>query len=912
MASNFTLVGSNISGIKSNEQTNIYSQSWLDFNKDGLLDLWVTPHGLNGTDNRPKLYINQGNNRFLDKTAEAFPTLPSRDTHGSSWTDYDNDGDLDLLVITGARGGTGEAPSLFFTNQNGVMKEEGARLGVDFPLGRGRSALWFDWNKDGKLDLIETNDARPDGKAPTTLFQQTNNGFVPVNNLAGLKLPQDVRSVMLADLFGDGTPDLVAQGSSSLVKVYENATRTLTDLTSKFPQVSNVREMAIADFDGDLVSDIFFARGKDSTYGYSSYTLQKNNQIGFARLVTSKQTKEVGFSFKTSGDVTFDFTKKPNWSVPKNQIFIGSRGYNPTTQRFSLSSEDAIGIQPQRDINRAGLYIGYDTTTKTWQATYASPSGTKQVSQIFIESTNDINNFTERGFTSGNLSQIGALPPVLLSYDKQTKKYVDKSAIAGFDDAIVGKSVVAGDFDNDMDVDLYVSSGSSLVLPSILYDNQGDGTFVAVPNAGGARVNSIAPYSEDFNGGLGVSVGDYDADGFLDIYVGQTLSKATGKTYVASPHQLYHNQGNGNHWLQIDLEGVKSNRDGIGAKVYVTAGGKTQLREQSGGMHGYGQDSQRLHFGLGKNSKVDNITIEWPSGVVQKINNVTADKVLTITESGGSRPALSPRAPQNIKGSDKNDALEGGSGKDRINAFEGSDRLDGNSGNDLLNGGDGNDVLDGGTGRDTLIGGEGKDIYVIDSLNDIVTERAEAGTDTVESTLSWTLGINVENLVLQGTGNIDGTGNTGNNSITGNNGNNSLFGLSGNDILVGGLGNDLLVGGSGNDTLAGGVGKDIFRFASTNEARDTVQDFAIGTDILQISASGFGGELVAGTLGADQIRIGIGVTKAYNSDQRFLYNTANGTLYFDADGNGSDFGAVQIAIFSNKARISNNDFSIIA
>ncbi|MFN9560214.1 MAG: beta strand repeat-containing protein [Dolichospermum sp.] len=119
--------------------------------------------------------------------------------------------------------------------------------------------------------------------------------------------------------------------------------------------------------------------------------------------------------------------------------------------------------------------------------------------------------------------------------------------------------------------------------------------------------------------------------------------------------------------------------------------------------------------------------------------------------------------------------------------------ITGNSGNNTLNGGAGNDTLDGGAGTDTLIGGLGSDTYIVDDTNDIITEKSSVGIDAIQSSVTYTIAPNVENLTLRGTAAINGIGNAANNTITGNAGNNTLDGGVGNDTLIGGLGDDIYI-----------------------------------------------------------------------------------------------------------------------
>lgn len=165
-----------------------------------------------------------------------------------------------------------------------------------------------------------------------------------------------------------------------------------------------------------------------------------------------------------------------------------------------------------------------------------------------------------------------------------------------------------------------------------------------------------------------------------------------------------------------------------------------------------------------------------------------------------------------ISGTEGDDILKGGA--IAINGYGGNDSLFGDVGNDTLHGGAGDDklagdygddLLDGGLGADTLYGNQGDDTYVVDDAGDVVTELANEGTDTVQSSIAYILGSNVENLTLTGSAAINGTGNEHDNIITGNDQNNWLYGQGGNDSLHAGGGPDWLFGGAGNDVLVGGA-----------------------------------------------------------------------------------------------------------
>jgi hypothetical protein len=209
-------------------------------------------------------------------------------------------------------------------------------------------------------------------------------------------------------------------------------------------------------------------------------------------------------------------------------------------------------------------------------------------------------------------------------------KFVEESDKRGVNKRVVaGMNVVAGDFDNDGHVDLFVlASGDVGQQENLLLLNVGTGHFRTVKGAGGAA-GSMAGVGDS------VTVADIDGDGFLDLLVanGGSMGRSLGLPSEGGGYQLFRNVGNnGNHWLMIDLEGTRSNRDAIGAVVRVTAGGATQIRVQDGGVHHRGQNHARLHFGLAKTTKVDKVTVHWPSGAVQELRDVKADQILKVSE----------------------------------------------------------------------------------------------------------------------------------------------------------------------------------------------------------------------------------------------------------------------------------------
>jgi Ca2+-binding RTX toxin-like protein len=280
-----------------------------------------------------------------------------------------------------------------------------------------------------------------------------------------------------------------------------------------------------------------------------------------------------------------------------------------------------------------------------------------------------------------------------------------------------------------------------------------------------------------------------------------------------------------------------------------------------------GTDLVQSSASLTLSDNVENVTLLGISAIDATGNSDSN----TILGNSGANRLYGLAGDDSLYGMDGNDTLDGGDGTDRVfggsgddvvNGGQGNDQLYGELGNDnlqggagdnLLDGGDGNDVLagadgidllDGGAGTDQMLGGSGNDSYIVDDVGDTVVEAVGEGVDIVNSSVSYTLTTNVENLMLVGIADLDGTGNMDANIILGTAGSNHLYGLAGsdelqgnagNDWLEGGSGNDVVNGGSGSDTLIGGAGDDIYY---VDQFEDVISENAQeGTDTVYASAS---------------------------------------------------------------------------
>jgi Ca2+-binding RTX toxin-like protein len=242
----------------------------------------------------------------------------------------------------------------------------------------------------------------------------------------------------------------------------------------------------------------------------------------------------------------------------------------------------------------------------------------------------------------------------------------------------------------------------------------------------------------------------------------------------------------------------------------------------------------------------DTYVVENAGDVVTENAGEGADTVqsaITLTLAANvENLLLTGSAAINGTGNAEANSITGNAANNTIDGGDGNDSLSGGAGNDTMTGGAGNDSLSGGTGNDAMTGGSGDDTYTVDAVGDTVAEAANEGTDLVQSSLTFTLGANIENLTLTGSAAIDGTGNALDNVLTGNGGVNKLYGLGGNDTISGGTGADTMVGGAGDDSYTvDNVGDIITELAA--EGIDTVQSsvtYTLSSNVENVTLIGTG------------------------------------------------------------------------
>jgi hypothetical protein len=501
---------------------------WIDYDQDGLMDLYFVQSAATDIYKpakplRSALYHNNGDGTFTDVTEKAGVGGEGHYGQGVAVGDFDNDGFPDLYVT-----GYGRA-ILYRNNGNGTFTDVTAKAGVADQGQWSTSAGWFDFDKDGWLDLVVTNylDWSPGNnlwcgdRAPgyrsycnpgnykgqkTKLYHNNHDGtFTDVSEKSGVGLPESKgMGLVLADFNNDGWPDI-----------------------------------AIAN---DTWPNFLFLNNHDGTFKDVS-------------LVSGLAASEDG--------------------------------------RY----EAGMGIDAA-DVDGDGLPDVYITHLDL------------ELNRLYHN--NGDGTFTDDTYGSG----IGAKAMLLSGV---AAKFIDYDN-DGWPDIVQANGAMV---DN---VSLYHSE-VSYKEPLLMFRNLGKGHFEKSSDSLGA--DFLRPVAA-----RGLATADFENDGAVGIAI-----NARGDY----PELLRNDGGNANHWLEVLLIGTKSNRDGIGSLLKLTSEGVVSVAQAEGGTSYMSASDPRIHFGLGKRTRIDSLAITWPSGRTDTLTNLPIDKIIAVKEGSGVVPRPFPR-----------------------------------------------------------------------------------------------------------------------------------------------------------------------------------------------------------------------------------------------------------------------------
>ena len=501
---------------------------WIDYDQDGLMDLYLVQTAATDAYKPPQplrsaLFRNNGDGTFTDVTEKAGVGGEGHYGQGVAVGDFDNDGYPDLYVT-----GYGRA-ILYHNNGNGTFTDVTAKAGVADKGAWSTSAGWFDFDKDGWLDLVVTNYLE----------------WTPQNNLwCGERAPGYRSYCSPNDYKGQRT------------KLYHNNhDGTFTDASTAsgvgLPE-SKGMGVVLADFNNDGWPDIAIANDT-----WPNFLFQNNHDGTFSdvSLISGLAASEDG------------------------------------------SYEAGMGIDAA-DMDGDGLLDVYITHLDF------------ELNRLYHN--NGDGTFTDVTYSSGIGNKAMLLSGV-------AAKFIDYDN-DGWPDVVQANGAMV---DN---VKLYHSM-VTYEEPLLMFHNLGNGHFEKASD-------SLGPDFMRPVVGRGLATADFFNDGAVGFAV-----NCRGDY----PELMRNDGGNANHWLEVLLIGTKSNRDGIGTVLKLSAEGFVRVDQAKGGTSYMSASDPRIHFGLGKHTKIDSLLITWPSGQVDKLTNVPIDSIIAVKEGTGIVPHAFPK-----------------------------------------------------------------------------------------------------------------------------------------------------------------------------------------------------------------------------------------------------------------------------
>ena len=622
--------------------------AWVDFDNDNDLDLFL----LNNLNLSSRLFINQGDGTFSKDVGKAVGVVADGQAARSAWADYDGDGDLDIAITRCCGNSTfiyrnlGNANRWLqvntvgtASNRSGIGAEVTAVTGstrqlrlVESTAGSGRQeslevefgfgstttvdSLIVDWPSG--LQSVQTNVSN---NQALTITEPTPT-FTNVAASAGVNDVEGDVGTSWADYDGDGDLDLYVAASASGAndKLYRNnGSGVFSDVAASagISAGSNNQGGIWADYDADGDLDFYLADN-----GGVNELYQNDGDGTFTEVAASAGVNATGAGngiswadYDNDGDV--DFYLAQNGIANKLYQNEGNATFTDVTSSAGVGDTGFGRGIAWADYDGDGyldLYLGNWAGANLLYKNDGDGTFTEVAASLGVNDGN-----SSPGVSWGDYDNDGDPDLYVSNWDVANRLYsndgdgtfTEVGSAAGVNDALKGQYVGWADYDNDGNLDLYVTNSAQ---PNRLYHNNGDGTFSNVAGTAGVVASGGAA-------GIG-AWGDYDGDGDLDLYI----------TSSESENVLYRNNGNANQWLQVDLTGALKNTVAIGSKVTAVTGSTRQQRDVDGGSGWLSQPSQAVEFGFGSTTTVDSLIVDWATGQQTVQTNVSTNQKLALTE----------------------------------------------------------------------------------------------------------------------------------------------------------------------------------------------------------------------------------------------------------------------------------------
>jgi len=483
--------------------------------------------------------------------------------------------------------------------------------------GTGAGAIFFDYDGDGHLDIYFVNGAWTtaindnrgrtlQGKLSNALYRNDGDGtFTDVTVKAGVGDKSFGFGASSADYDGDGDPDLYVLNYGPNVLYRNNGDGTFTDVSAKSGLADSRWSLSAPwlDYDGDGDLDVYVANYLEYDDGkFRSYYAAAGYP---GPLSYSGQPDAL---YRNNGDGTFtDVTKEAGL-------------FNPDGRAMSAAAADI------NNDGRLDIFVANDAMENYYYQNTGKGGFENKALVLGLAFGEHGQGVSSMGPSVGDVNGDGLLDiyvpdmgygSLLVNRKKFFEDRITTSGLAVMCGQYTGWGGILFDYDNDTDLDLFVTNGNAhheYTEEDVLASNDGKGVFTDVASKSGS-------YFSEKHVGRGSTWADYDNDGDIDILIVNLNDKAI---------LLRNDGGNSNNWLQIRPMLPGGEIDAVGTRITVATGSLRQIRDSVTVMGYLSQGDPRAHFGLGKASKADWVEIRWPDGSVQRMENVSANQALTV------------------------------------------------------------------------------------------------------------------------------------------------------------------------------------------------------------------------------------------------------------------------------------------